>query len=188
MMNMYHGDLVRLRKLRRADAEIILKHWNDYSLRQYLPSPLPTSLNDLEEFILSRNESYSKRESFTFGIETIENDRLIGLVDLTGISWISRFAEVSQIAIFDPEFRGKGFGLDSLRVTLDFAFFVLDLHAVHLWVEDFNTSAISFYKKFGFKTSGTLRELVYRDGSRYDVKIMDILKEEFEEKYGILPK
>jgi len=30
--------------------------------------------------------------------------------------------------------------------------------------------------------------MAYRNGVRYDVIIMDILRPEFEEKYGILPK
>lgn len=185
---MYHGDKVRLRKLRESDAKIILKHWNNYSLRQYLPTPLPTSLMDLKDFIETANEAYNERSKFTFGIETLESEKLIGLVNLVGISWISRFAEIGQFAIFDPEFMGKGYGFDSLRVLLDFAFFVLDLHSIHLMVEIFNIHAVTFYEKFGFQKRGSLRELAYRNGTRYDILIMDMLKDEFHQKYKILPK
>ena len=112
----------------------------------------------------------------------------MGLLNLTRVSWISRHAEVGLFAIFDPEYWGHGYGSDALIVLLDIAFSVLDLYNIFLWVEAFNERAIKFYTKIGFRNQGTLRELAFRNGKRCDVVIMDILKPEFLEKYGILPK
>ncbi|MGY5859805.1 MAG: GNAT family protein [Candidatus Thorarchaeota archaeon] len=65
---------------------------------------------------------------------------------------------------------------------------VLNLYNVYLYVAGFNDRAISFYEKIGFSKQGKIREMAYRNGTRYDVIIMDILRPEFEEKYGTLPK
>ncbi|MHA1961271.1 MAG: GNAT family N-acetyltransferase [Candidatus Thorarchaeota archaeon] len=187
-MGMYEGKLTRLRRLDVEDAETILRHWNNYELRQYLPTPLPTSLEDMLAYIQSANESYSKRSGFTFGIESLETGKLVGLVSFVNISWMSRNGEIGILGILDPSAWGQGLGSDALLVLLDFAYSVLDMNSVYLWVASFNERAIRFYEKIGFKTQGKLREMAYRNGERHDVVIMDILKPEFLEKYGTLPK
>ena len=140
------------------------------------------------DYIKSANEDYSKRKAFTFGIETLDTERLIGLVNLTNISWISSNAELGILAVFDPEHWGRGYGRDAMLAVLDLAFSTLGLNSVYLWVASFNSGAIAFYEKLGFKTQGKLRELAYRNGQRFDVVTMDILKSEFLEEHGVLPK
>ncbi|MFX1255540.1 MAG: GNAT family N-acetyltransferase [Promethearchaeota archaeon] len=185
---MYEGTLTRLRRLEVKDVSAILPLWNNYELRQYLPTPLPNSHDELVKLIESMNDAFTTRKGFTFGIEAINTNSLIGIIDLVHISWISRSAEVGLFAIFNPEYWGKGYGSDAMIVLLDFAFSVLDLHNVYLSVVAFNERAINVYKKLGFKVQGKLRELAFRNGKRYDIAFMDILKPEFLEKYGILPK
>ena len=185
---MYSGKLIRLRRLTDSDVSAFLPHWNNYKLRQYLPTPLPTSEDDLHKFIDNANINFATRKGFTFGIETLDTGKLVGIVNLVNISWIGHNAEVGSLAIFDPEAWGKGYGSDAMEVLLDMAFSVLNLYNVYLYVAGFNDRAISFYEKLGFTKQGKIREMAYRNGVRYDVIIMDILRSEFEEKYGILPK
>lgn len=185
---MYQGKLVRLRRLEVDDIPSFFPHWNNYKLRQYLPTPLPSSPDDMIEYIQSANESFAKRKGFTFGIETLDNSKLVGIVNLVNISWISHNAEVGVLAIFDPEGWGSGYGSDAMIVLLDMAFSVLNLHSVYLWVAGFNERAIKFYKRIGFVNTGKLRGMAYRNGNRYDVVTMDILRPEFVERYGVLPK
>jgi RimJ/RimL family protein N-acetyltransferase len=185
---MYEGKLVRLRRLETKDADSFFPHWNNYKLRQYLPTPLPTSHDDMVRYIDSVNENFANRKGFTFGIETLDTNKLVGIVNLVNVSWISHNGEVGLLAIFDPAGWGKGYGSDAMRVLLDMAFSVLNLHSVYLWVAGFNERAIKFYEKIGFANTGKLREMAYRNGERHDVVTMDILRSEFVEKYGVLPK
>ena len=185
---MYVGKLVRLRRLETSDVPSFFPHWNSYRLRQYLPTPLPSNPEDMTDYIQSANESFSKRKGFAFGIETLDSNKLVGIVNLVNVSWISQNGEIGVLAIFDPEGWGKGYGSDAMRVLLDMAFSVLNLHSVYLWVAGFNERAIKFYEKIGFVNTGKLREMAYRNGKRYDVVTMDILRSEFVERYGVLPK
>lgn len=185
---MYKGDLVSLRRLTVKDASTILAFWNNYEVRQYLPTPLPTSHEEMVSYIESSNEAFSQRKGFTFGIQTLDTEELVGIVNLGNISWISHNGEIGVLAIYNPDHWGKGYARDAMKVLLDIAFNVIDLHNVYLWVVGYNDRAIRFYEKIGFKVQGKLRELAFRNGKQYDVVVMDILKPEFIEKYGILPK
>jgi RimJ/RimL family protein N-acetyltransferase len=185
---MLSGKSTKLRRLKESDAAEIFPHWDRYELRQYLASPLPTSENDLVDFIKSKNENFKNRTEFYFGVESISNGELIGLINLESISWLSRHAFIGTFCIFADKERGRGYGKDALLLLLDYAFNLLDLHVVVLLVEAFNESAINFYEKIGFSNRGFMRELAYRNGKRCDVNVMDILKTEFSDKYGILPK
>ena len=132
---MFKGEKTCLRRLNEKDADIIIQYWNNYELRQYLPSPLPTNHDEMLRFIETKNVTFEKRTEFFFGIESMESFKLIGIIGLNSISWISRHAFISHFCIFNPDTRGKGYGKDSLLVLLDFAFSVIDLHSIVLWVE-----------------------------------------------------
>ncbi|MFW9907009.1 MAG: GNAT family N-acetyltransferase [Candidatus Thorarchaeota archaeon] len=188
MISMYDGKTTRLRRLTSDDAEKMLQYWNLYELRQYLAAPLPSTKQDLIEYIDSVNNAFANRKGFTFGIEVKETGFLVGIINLVNISWLSRNGEIGVFAILDKKDRGKGYAQDAITVLLDFAFNVIDLHNVYLMVAGFNDRAINFYDKIGFKGNGRIREMAFRNGKRYDVIIMDILRSEFIDRYGILPK
>ncbi len=186
---MFSGKHVRLRRLEETDAGTIFSHWNNYELRQYLPSPLPSSSEDLAELVRAKNRLFRERSEFFFGIEECSRGKeLIGIINLESISWMSRHAFIGSFCIFEPSLRGKGYGKDAMLTLLDFAFNVIDLHVVALLVESNNRPAIGLYEECCFVNRGSMRELVYRNGKRCDVTVMDVLKKEFIERYGILPK
>ena len=186
---MFSGKHIRLRRLEETDAGTIFSHWNNYELRQYLPSPLPSSHQDLIKLVHDKDQLFRKRSEFFFGIEECcTSKELIGIINLESISWISRHAFIRSFCIFQPSLRGKGYGKDAMLTLLDFAFNVIDLHVVALLVESYNKHAIGLYENCGFMSRGTMRELAYRNGKRCDVTVMDVLKKDFIDRYGILPK
>lgn len=186
---MFRGKHIRLRRLEESDAEKIFPHWNNYELRQYLPSPLPASWQDILEMIRTKEKQFRERSEFFFGIEECcTTSELLGIVNLESISWISRHAFIGSFCIFDPSLRGKGFGKDALVTLLDFAFNVIDLHVVALLVESHNKHAIKLYENCCFMNRGSMRELAFRNGKRCDVTVMDVLKKDFIDRYGILSK
>ena len=101
---------------------------------------------------------------------------------------MSRHGWVDDLALFDPEVRGRGFGKEALLMLLDYAFNILDLHVVVILVDSSNENARGLYEHVGFKPGGTMRQLAYRNGVRLDVDVMDMLQSEFREAHGILPK
>jgi RimJ/RimL family protein N-acetyltransferase len=67
-----------------------------------------------------------------------------------------------------------------MRVMLRYAFRELNLHRVTLTVFEYNPRAIRSYEKAGFVVEGRLRNWLNREGRRWDMIHMGILREEWE--------
>jgi len=70
-----------------------------------------------------------------------------------------------------------------MNLILRFAFCELNLHRVNLNVFEYNPRAIHCYEKVGFKHEGRLRQCLNRDGRRWDLVYMGILRGEWQESH-----
>jgi RimJ/RimL family protein N-acetyltransferase len=68
-----------------------------------------------------------------------------------------------------------------MRVILRYAFCQLDLHRVSLSVFDYNPRAICSYEKAGFVREGIEPGMLEREGKRYDIILMGILRSEWKD-------
>jgi diamine N-acetyltransferase len=103
----------------------------------------------------------------------------IGNCGIHAIDWVNRRTEVG-IMIGEPSARGKGYGTEAMRLLLDHAFTVLNLHSVMLSVYGYNLPAQRSYAKVGFTEIGRRRESRWHNGRFWDEIYMDILAAEFE--------
>lgn len=118
---------------------------------------------------------------YFFSICKIDDNRLLGDINLDVIhNWVSRDAFVG-LGIADRQDWGKGYGTDAMRIILRFAFMELNLRRVTLTVFEYNPRAIRSYEKAGFQHEGRLRCALLRDGKRWDMVYMGILRDEWEE-------
>jgi RimJ/RimL family protein N-acetyltransferase len=125
-------------------------------------------------------ESHETRgTSFSFAIHTLADDRLIGAIELSVTQWVHGDAYVG-IGIGERDDWGKGYGTDAMRVMLRYAFREMNLHRVSLTVFEYNPRAIRSYEKAGFVVEGRLRGWLNREGRRWDMIHMGILREEWE--------
>ena len=177
---MIKGKRVLLRSFELTDLDEIMRHWNNMELRNLVggADSGPASRNDEEEFIKGTWKQRQEKKAFTLAIETIANDKLIGGISLMNINWTNRSAMLG-ISIYDPKNRGKGYGQESMKLCLDFAFRNLNLNRVELETFDFNKRAKDCYVKVGFREVGTKRKARFIDGRYSDVIIMDILRDEW---------
>jgi len=122
---------------------------------------------------------------FFFGIHAQENDHLLGFISLFGVDWNHGNTWVG-IGLGEREYWGKGYGTDAMKVILRYAFTELNLHRVTLGVFEYNPRAIRSYEKAGFVHEGRVRQELLKDGQRWDVLEMGILREEWEKRYASL--
>lgn len=111
-----------------------------------------------------------------FAIETKDGQH-IGNIELR-INWVHRCAELG-IPIGEKDYWGKGYGTDTVKTLLRFAFELLNLHRVYLQVAEFNTRGIRCYEKCGFVHEGRTRQGRFINGRYWDTLHMGILRDEW---------
>ena len=110
-----------------------------------------------------------------FCIRAIEDDRLLGDINLDVINnWASRNAFVG-IGINNREDWGKGYGTEAIKLMRQCAVTEVNLYRVTLTGFEYNPRAIRSYEKAGFRHEGRLRGALLKDGKRWDVLYMGIL-------------
>jgi RimJ/RimL family protein N-acetyltransferase len=171
------GDLVALGPLRRDLLPLYQRWINDLGTMRTLGlSPLPMT-SEKEQDWCDRQSKVEDDVPFT--IYEKETLRPIGNTGLHGVDHRNRSATFG-ILIGEHEFRGKGYGTETTRLMLDYAFIALGLHNVMLTVFEFNPAGIRAYQKAGFKEIGRRRECRMMGGKLWDEVHMDCLSSEFE--------
>jgi len=171
------GKRVRLTAVTTDDLPTMAAWWTDADfLRLYDSMPaFPQSVAQLAKRL---EDGEQGKTNFMFGIRPLNEDKLLGLVELDGIIWPHGTSSLS-IAIGEQVERGKGYGYEAMTLLLDFAFRELNLHRVFLTVFSYNAAAITMYEKLGFTHEGTHREHLQRDGQRFDMLLYGILQKEW---------
>jgi len=145
------------------------------TLRMQGMIPAPTTM----EWIIARYESGTTDDSLVlFAIYERATMRPIGVTNFQSVDYRNRTAEF-VIFIGEQTARGKGYGTETARLMLDYAFTALGLHNVMLTVYAYNPAAIRTYEKAGFRECGRRRESVWMGGRRWDTVYMECLASAF---------
>jgi RimJ/RimL family protein N-acetyltransferase len=178
--DLFRGKLVRLTAPRVEDAEAFARWSEDASYLRSLDTDYakPVSAKEFAERLAS---DHADPNTVFFPLRTVEDDRLIGFVVLHTIEWNNK-AALLAVGIGESAYRGRGYGTDALQLILHYAFYELNMFRVGLDVIANNARAIRAYEKVGFRREGALRSAVLRDGQRYDLVLMGILRDEWQRR------
>ncbi|MFB9325212.1 GNAT family N-acetyltransferase [Paenibacillus aurantiacus] len=171
--DLFRGSLIRFAAPRPEDADELARFSESY---EYLIQV------DTENAIPQTPDAYGnagRANTIEFHLRTLEDDRFIGFVALHSIEWNNQAALVA-VGIGDPNERGRGYGIEALRMILRYAFHELNLNRVGLDVISYNEAAYRAYKKAGFIDEGRARSAVLRGGQSYDLIKMGLLRAEWE--------
>ena len=171
------GERIALGPLRRELLPLYQRWINNLGTMRTLDlPPYPMTMEREQDWY----ERVSKAENDApFTIYERETLRPIGNIGLHEVDYRSRTASFG-IIIGEPECRGKGYGTETTRLMLDYAFTALGLHNVMLIVFEFNVAGIKAYQKAGFKEFGRRRECRLMGGKLWDEIQMDCLSTEFD--------
>lgn len=126
---------------------------------------------------------------YYFSIRTLADEKLIGELGLDVVDWSGRDAFVG-LGIGETEYWNKGYGTDVMNILLRYSFTEINLRRVTLSVFEYNPRAIRSYEKAGFRHEGRLRQVLNKEGKRWDMLYMGILRDEWLElnnAHGALP-
>ena len=173
------GDLVGLGPLRRDLLPLYQRWINDLGTMRTLGlAPLPMTSEKEQDWYDRQSKA---EDDAPFTIYELESLRPIGNSGLHGVDHRNRSATFG-ILIGEPECRGRGYGTETTRLMLDYAFTALGLHNVMLTVFEFNPAGIRAYHKAGFKEIGRRRECRMMGGKLWAEVHMDCLSSEFESR------
>jgi len=171
------GDKVGLAVMELADLPKFKKWLNDPRLNIFMRE-FDTMLAD-ENVHEWYEASIHDETQIDFSIVNMNDGGLVGACTLIDIDRRNSTAE-ARIFIGRRRFWNQGFGSEALILLLDYAFNVLNLHAVRLKVNSVNKNALYVYEKLGFTKAGTLREARAYLRKHYDLYIMDMLASDFD--------
>jgi len=169
------GQKIYLRPYNCDDDEMILYGKNKTEVREALFLFAPYTSEHLSKEI---NELNNSKESILLTICKHEDNIAIGQTAFVRIDYISR-AAVYYIAIYNPQYWSKGYGKETTRLMVKYAFDTLNLNRIQLHVSCTNKYAIESYKKAGFKQEGILREAMYLNNKYVDFMLMGIIRKDY---------
>jgi RimJ/RimL family protein N-acetyltransferase len=179
MKELFRGDLVRLNAEEpetyakadarwQRDSEFIRLAGGDQAL---------FSEKKFKEWAEKKVEKGPPPERYSFSIHTLDQDRMIGYLDLS-INLIHSEVWVG-IGIGERDAWNNGYGTDAMKLCLRYSFMELGARRVSLGLHEYNSRALRSYEKAGFQMEGRTRKEINREGKRTDVLWMGILREEW---------
>jgi RimJ/RimL family protein N-acetyltransferase len=115
---------------------------------------------------------------FHFSIRLRQDDRLLGVARIYWVEWTNG-AGMLSLGIGDSKDRGRGFGSEALRLLLRYAFAELNLYRLGATIAEYNPIGLHMFVKAGFVEEVHRRQALNRDGRRWDLIHVGILKDEW---------
>jgi RimJ/RimL family protein N-acetyltransferase len=179
---LFEGKLVRLAPIDHEKDPPIVSRWthDPYYLRMLDSAPVhPLSVEQVKKkYAEIEKEIKEERNLFYFTIRARQDDRLLGFARLYWIEWNNGNGWV-QLGIGEAEERCKGLGSEVLQMMLRLAFNELNLFRLSAQVPEYNQAARRLAARVGFVEEVRRRGALQREGRRWDLLHMGLLKEEW---------
>src|ERR1700752_918853 len=180
MKDILRGELVHLSAVDPEEFTKAFTHWRrDSEVMRLIDSSevMLRSQKDSQKWIEKELEDQEVNQNM-FTIRTLAEAKLLGDIGLSVVNWMSRDAFVG-LGIGERDFWGRGYGTDVMKVILRYAFMEINLRRVTLSVFEYNPRAVRSYEKAGFVHEGRMRQFLNREGKRWDMLFMGILRDEW---------
>lgn len=169
------GKNVLLRAIESEDIEFLRKIINDEETEKNVVGwSFAISKYEQEKWYQSQIQN---KNNIRYIIEVEE--RPIGLATLTNIDWKNRKA-CHGIKLFGNDIKGKGYGTDTVKTIMKYAFEELQLNRLYGSILEYNIASKALYEKCGWKVEGIAKKSVFKNNKYNDELLLGILKEDYE--------
>jgi RimJ/RimL family protein N-acetyltransferase len=165
---------------REKDAEVESIWSHDPAYMRLLSSGLarPFSISQMKQRYENIEKQMSEKgDSIYFAVRARSDNRLVGFLYYDWIGW-SMGLGMLLVAIGAPE-RGKGYGRETLRLAVNYAFNEINLQKLAAWVPDANVRAVRFLERAGFQEEARRREASIWEGHRTDELVFGLKREDW---------
>tara|TARA_B110001452_G_C15228160_1_gene425615 strand:- start:615 stop:1172 length:558 start_codon:yes stop_codon:yes gene_type:complete len=176
------GENIKLRPLKMSDLEKSHEWRNNIEIikmTQGIRFPKTFEM-DKDWFDYTLNDK-SNRHIY-FGIDKLDNNEFVGIIQLNNIDYISGTANWGFI-VGDKKNRGNNVSVEAPTLLFNYAFKVLNLKKLLGYTISLNRATFFMLLTIGnFKHEGTLKKQVFFDDKYHDVLIHSMFKEDFVKK------
>ena len=158
------GD-IRLRALEPEDLEWLYRIENDEHVWKWGNANVPYSRYALKKYIAESCHDIDADGQMRVAVVSRDEGTVVGCVDLMNFSPRHLRAEVG-ILIF-PDYQGRGYGVEVLRMLMAYAREHLCLHLLYAVVSERNARARRAFEKAGFVLSGILADWLREGKDKY---------------------
>jgi len=184
---LFYGNLICFTPIDREKDPEIESHWThdpEYMRMVSLAPARPLAPSGVKKkYEAIEKAAEEGKNSFYFAVRTVPREgvesRLAGFVLINWIEWNNGVGNVS-LGIGDPKDRCHGYGTEALNMVLRYAFFELNLFRLTAIVPEYNQAALRLFHKAGFVEEVRQRQALSRDGRRWDLIHLGILRQEME--------
>ncbi len=137
---------------------------NDPEVNKYLVnvSSKKQTWKTVSDYIKSNSNS---KNSILLGVFDKKNNRFIGTVNISGISYFHYLCWIG-ICLFDKDYWGEGYALESLKRAMRFIFQDLKMHHIFAGIYNGNITSFQLFKKAGFYKQASFKN-TYRHKSNF---------------------
>lgn len=114
---------------------------------------------------------YGDTEKYMWGIYPNGVNEMVGTATLYDINR-HHGRGVVGLMIGEKDYWGKGYGTETIKLIVDYAFRILNLHKVTAGAVANNQGSVKAFQKAGFEIEGTLKSHFFYNGAYYDSLIM----------------
>ncbi len=179
---LFEGKLIRLGPIdHEKDPEVESRWTHDLTLMRSLSqqSAMPLSVAQVKKrYEAIEKEVDESKKLFHFTIRGKEDSRLMGFARIEWIEWTHGTGNL-KLAIGDQAERGKGYGSETMKLMLRFAFNELNLYRLSAMIGEDNPGALRFFMRHGFMEEVRRRKALLRDGQAWDMIHLGILRDEW---------
>lgn len=160
------------------EKEGMEKHLAPFSPVKELPKDDAEGIRWMKEAILTVEDRWEMGLDYRFLISEKQTNTLVGQIAITNvIRGVAQSAFVGYWIGFP--YLNQGYITEAVRAIFDFAFTVLNLHRLSLWIAVENYASLRVAEKLGLRYEGTAQRALHLGGRWQDTKIFAITKDEW---------
>lgn len=180
---MFKSKNIGLRPIEQRDITVLTELANDTLIATMVVGwSNPVSEVQQAQWIASQHTSTTTVRLVVVDLAT---DEAIGVTGLWDIDWHNQSAMTATKLL--PSKVKKGFGTESIMLTMAWAFYNVGLRRLYGSILDFNGPSMAAYvKKCGWRIEGCNKEAIFRKGRWCDLYQVAILKTDFDKLHNII--
>lgn len=173
MKNLLNDGTIMLRALEPTDLDTLYRWENDTTLWVVSDTVAPYSREALWHYLQEYTGDIYAQRQLRLMIALTRNGTPVGTVDFLNFDPLNNRAELGLFIA--SEYRGKGFGLQALRLITTYAREHIGLRQIYVFIAVDNAVCLKLFDEFSYQRVGTLHSWVKRGSSYHDVVLMQMI-------------